>query len=232
MVSRPDAGWETRRKRSLGHDFAIIQLGLPGQINQIEFDTAFFTGNNVPQASVQAFESESSFDWGRKSIQGSAANPDLIAQVDETTREWLTICPTTRLGPGYEDTRKTRVDISSTKRWTHVRLNLYPDGGIARFRVFGRVSRDWKNEQKLVDLASVANGGRAIDWSNSHYGSPQRLLAVARSTGMHDGWETARNPDRPPIFELGSDGMIKMVGADWAIIELGHPGKISEYFSR
>ena len=52
-------GWETRRKRTLGHDWCIIELGLSGQIVGIDANTAFFTGNNVPAISIQAASLES-----------------------------------------------------------------------------------------------------------------------------------------------------------------------------
>ncbi|KAJ3252180.1 hypothetical protein HK103_001791 [Boothiomyces macroporosus] len=219
-------GWETRRKRTLGHDWCIIQLGLPGQIKGFDIDTAWFTGNNVPGCSIQAYCGE--LDLKRVSKRGSAAPKEEIERIGNLTKDWVTLCQT-KLSPGVPETRHTLVEIQNQKRWTHLRLNLYPDGGIARLRVYGTVLPDWsKMPKQIIDVASLQYGGKAIKWSNAHYGNPMRLLATARSTGMHDGWETARNPNRPPVFKLGNDGMIEMVGKDWAIIKLGHEATIKK----
>jgi allantoicase len=92
-------------------------------------------------------------------------------------------------------------------------------------RVFGTVVPNWDNLKGIVDLAALQNGGKALEFSNAHYGHPMRMLAPNRSTGMHDGWETARNPDRPAVYKM-VDGMIEMVGRDFAIISLGHSGMV------
>ncbi|KAJ3269284.1 hypothetical protein HDV01_001613 [Terramyces sp. JEL0728] len=202
-------GWETRRKRTLGHDWCVIQLGLP---------------DNVPGCSIQAYCGD--FHLERKSIRGAAANKEDIDRIHSQTKDWTMLCRT-KLSPGVAETRHTLLEIQNEKRWTHLRLNIYPDGGIARLRVYGTVLPSWSNlPKKIIDVASLQYGGKALLWSNAHYGSPMRLLAPKRSTGMHDGWETARNPNRPPVYKQGADGMIEMVGKDWATIKLGHTATI------
>jgi len=221
-------GWETRRKRTLGHDFCIIKLGFSGEIKEIDADTAFFTGNNVPALSIQGFCTDQRLEWGRKPIQGSAADPNLLEDVDKMTKNWTEIVPITPLKPGYPETRHNLIKVADTGRYTHLRVNLYPDGGLSRLRVMGTVHPDWKRVTAKIDLISLGWGGNVLEFSNAHYGHPQRLLAPKRSTGMHDGWETARNPNRPAIFKMGSDDMIEMVGKDWAVIQLGRSGNVSE----
>ncbi|EGF80222.1 hypothetical protein BATDEDRAFT_35127 [Batrachochytrium dendrobatidis JAM81] len=239
-------GWETRRKRTLGYDWCIIKLGLPGQIVAIDADTAFFTGNNVPAISLQAanLTDHQVVLSPRRSEMGSKATDDETkAALALKSHEWTTILPITPLGSGYPDTRHNIIPLPATdgskdakhaERWTHLRVNIHPDGGLARLRVYGSVVPDWAtlsvkhslSSKSQIDLGSLANGGKALIWSNAHYGSPLQLLAVSRSLGMFDGWETSRNPQRPREYVMGSDGMLVMPGSEWAIISLGTRGVI------
>lgn len=160
----------------------------------------------------------------RKSVRGSKASEADFEDVGKLkSDEWTTILKSTPLRPGVPETRHHFISIDSKDRFTHIRLNLYPDGGIARLRVYGIVIPDWTTITGTIDFASLGLGAKALSWSNAHYGSPMRLLAPERSTGMHDGWETARNPNRPAIFKLGADGMIEQKSSEWAIIQLGKP---------
>ena len=103
------------------------------------------------------------------------------------------------------------LDVRNDTIFTHVRLHIYPDGGIARLRIFGEVRADFTDVDGYVDLAAVEHGGRAIACSDEHYGSMHNLTAPGRGLNMGDGWETARR--RGP-------------GNDWVIIALGQPGVI------
>ena len=181
-------GWESRRRRGTGHDHCTICLGRPGVIKGVDIDTSHFTGNYPPAASLEACRSET--------------------DPDSSTR-WTEILPATNLGGNAHHFRT----IADERIWTHVRLHIYPDGGVARLRVYGQVHRDWSGKEKdqLADLGALGNGGRAIACNDSHYGSPQNLLAPGRGLNMGDGWETRRR--REP-------------GNDWAIIALGHRGRI------
>ncbi|KAI8895717.1 allantoicase-like protein [Globomyces pollinis-pini] len=221
-------GWETRRKRILGHDWCILKLGLSGSIVGVDADTAWFTGNNVPAFSIQAACLNEDLKIERVSKRGSKASDALLKEVEKIKSDkWTTILKSSPLKSGVPETRHNVFKVDSSERWTHLRINLYPDGGLSRLRVFGNVIPDWsKIPDGLIDIASLVYGGKALSWSNAHYGSPMRLLAPNRSTGMHDGWETARNPNRPPIFKLGPDGMIEMKGNEWTIIQLGRAATI------
>lgn len=183
-------GWETRRRRGGGYDYCIVKLGLPGIIKGMDFDTSHFTGNYPPAASLDACYSERA--------------------PDEKT-QWEPIIPATNL----QGNSHHYISVDSGKTWTHVRLNIYPDGGIARLRVYGQVQCNWekRDRSQIYDLIAMENGGRAIAWNDAHFGVPENILAPGRGVNMGDGWETRRR--REP-------------GNDWAIIALGHRGVIKE----
>ena len=181
-------GWESRRKRVAGHDFALIKLGLRGKIKGFDIDTSHFTGNYPPEVSIEACDSDQ-------------RHPD--------DQDWLEICAKTPLqGDSHH-----YIEVSDERAFTHLRLHIYPDGGIARLRVYGQVLPDWQklDQTKLIDLLGVENGGRALVCNDEHFGSMHNLNAPGRGINMGDGWETARR--RRP-------------GNDWVVLALGHVGDI------
>ena len=182
-------GWESRRKRGEGHDFCVIRL-CPGTIHGLDIDTSFFTGNYPPAASLEACHSGTTPDEGS---------------------DWITLIPSTSL----KGNSHHYFTIDNNACFTHVRLNIYPDGGVARLRVHGRVVSDVSALDKAAvhDLAAVELGARAIAWNDAHFGAVANLLNPGRGVNMGDGWETRRR--REP-------------GNDWCIIELGHPGKVEQ----
>lgn len=179
-------GWETRRRRSPGYDWAIIRLGLPGIVRSIVVDTSFFTGN-YPE---------------RASIEGCALEGDVPAD-----SPWTTLLPQVPL----LGNQANLFPVDAAPRVTHVRLNIFPDGGVARLRVHGEVIPDERvfRTGQPVDLAALTHGGMVVDCSDRHYGNPQHLLLPGPSTHMGDGWETRRR--RGP-------------GHDWAVVRLGRRG--------
>ncbi len=183
-------GWESRRKRVPGHDWCLVQLGVPGVIRGAVIDTAWFTGNYPEYASLEA-----------------ASCPD--GNWEKAT--WTEILPKSALA----GSAKNLFPIMSGETWTHLRLNSYPDGGIARLRVHGEVRPDWKKlkTQGLIDIAAIQNGGRAITANDVHYGNPESLTYPNRARVMGEGWETRRR--RGP-------------GNDWAILKLATKGKIQK----
>lgn len=183
-------GWESRRKRGPGHDWCIVRLGLPGVLHAIEYDTRHFTGNYAPAASLE----------GCFLTHG---DPD-------GTTEWFMIAKPVSLSG---DDRRV-IAIEATQPVSHVRLNIFPDGGMARLRLYGVPQVNWSSQdgpEDLVDLAALVNGGRPVAANDAHFGSPENLLAPGRGVNMGDGWETRRR--REP-------------GNDWCIIQLGCPGLI------
>jgi allantoicase len=181
-------GWETRRRRNGGYDHAIVKLGLAGEIKGIDIDTTHFTGNYPPAASLEACH--------------SVSDPD-------DNSDWQSLIASTSL----QGNSHHYFEIDNASCFTHVRLNIYPDGGIARLRIHGRVVSDVAAVDKTTpqDLASVTLGARAIAWNDAHFGAVANLLNPGKGVNMGDGWETRRR--REP-------------GNDWCIVELGHPGNI------
>ena len=181
-------GWESRRKRTPGHDHAVIRLGQRGRVAAIDIDTAFFTGNFPPEASVEAAD--------------TAGEP--------SEADWVEIVP--RRALNGDSHNLVTLAGGEPVRW--LRLHIYPDGGVARLRVYGTIAKDWSgvDPSEVVDLAAIENGGTAVAWNDAHYGHPANMLAPGRAPVMADGWETARR--RRP-------------GNDWCVLKLGTAGTIS-----
>jgi allantoicase len=181
-------GWESRRKRTPGNDWCIIKLGQPGIIRCADIDTHHFLGKHPPYASLDA----ACIDDGER----DRLLPDDIP--------WQSLLPKSALNPDSQNI----FPVTSTARWTHVRLNIFPDGGVARLRIFGEVAPDWSryNAADLIDFAAIPNGGLPIRTSDMFFGNVQNMLLPGRATTIGDGWETQRR--RGPGF-------------DWTVIRLG-----------
>lgn len=199
-------GWESRRKRGPGHDYAVVRLAAPGVIRGFDVDTSYFTGNYPPAARIEAC-----------AVSGDPG--------DGTA--WTEILPMTPLGPSAHHYLAAR----SESVWTHVRLHIYPDGGVARLRVYGEPHIDEiAMRGKVLDLASGLNGGRVMAYSDAHYGAFHRLLSPGRGINMGDGWETRRR--RTPgndwiIVALGARGVIEAVEIDTAHYKGNFPDSCS-----
>lgn len=224
-------GWETRRRRLPGHDWCLIKLGIPGVIHGIEIDTAFFTGNHAPRFSLQATTLTNKEDAclikRSEDMIGTAASSKTFEAVSKLQSEnWKELIPMTPLQPGYEETRHNYFPLDSNEIWTHLRLNMYPDGGIARLRVFGEAYCEELPPDTVIDLISVKNGGVCKGYSNAHYGHPRNLIKTGGSSSMADGWETARRSDRPPVIKCDPNGILEVTGTEWAVFRLGYVGNV------
>jgi allantoicase len=188
-------GWESRRKRGPGHDWCIVKLGLPGRIRGFDIDTDHFLGNYPEFASVD----------------GLPADPDTsVLELTEPGVPWTEVLPMRPLEGG----KRNLFGVASEDRWSHVRLNIFPDGGVARFRVHGEVLPDWERLLALrsaIDLASVEHGGVAILASDMFFSHKNNLIMPGRAAHMGEGWETRRR--RGP-------------GNDWIVVKLGAPGEV------
>jgi len=184
-------GWESRRKRTPGHDHAVIRLGQPAVIQGANIDTRHFTGNYPPAASLQGCRHDGDIP------DDDTVWTELLARVD------------------LRGDSQHLFDIESDEAWTHVRLNIFPDGGIARLRLYGFFHIDWsrRDPRETIDLLAVENGGRPIFANNEHFGILANIMAPGKGTDMGDGWETRRR--REP-------------GNDWAVVALGHAGTIED----
>ncbi|OSD06855.1 allantoicase [Trametes coccinea BRFM310] len=186
------SGWETRRHNP-AYDWCIIKLGTTGSINGFDIDTSHFNGNEAPQASVDILYSDD-----------DAPPP----QADDP--RWEELLPKVNLGPSS----RHLFTVPSSKPANYVKLNMYPDGGIARFRVYGLVAPIFPSDTAAVyDLAHVFSGGRVVFTSDQHFGVGSNLILPGRGKDMGDGWETKRS--RAPGHK------------DWAIIKLGDAGYLS-----
>ncbi len=183
-------GWESRRKRTSGHDWVIIKLGMRGVIAGVDIDTNHFLGNHPPYASLDA-----------ACVNGTPTDDD-----------WHEILAKKPLEPGSQN----YYEIDSNEEWTHLRLHIYPDGGVARLKVYGEVKPDWTHVSKedVVDLLAVENGGRVLSCNDMFFSHKDNLIMPGRGKNMGDGWETKRN--RTPN------------NCDWVILKLGHEGIVNQ----
>ncbi|NLU72752.1 allantoicase [Streptomyces sp. HNM0575] len=181
-------GWETRRRRGSGseaphpaaddHDWALVRLGAPGVVRGIVVDTAHFRGNHPRAVSVEA-----------ACVPGAPSPEELLA--DGT--EWTVLVPETAVG-GHAANGFT---VDGGRRCTHLRLNLHPDGGVARLRAYGEVAPDpgWLAALGTFDVVALENGGAVLDASDRFYSPPGNTILPGRSHRMDDGWETRRRRD-------------------------------------
>ena len=188
-------GWETRRRRSPGYDWAIVRLGLPGVIHTVDVDTTSFAGNAPSTCRVEAC-----------GVDGYPP-PD-------TLTDWRTIVPRTPLVPDQHNV----LTVEDPRRWTHVRLCVEPDGGVGRLRIEGEPVPDPRLYDGLtVDLLSQEIGGRVLSTTDAFYSSPEALLRPDRARTMGEGWETRRRRDGrhdTVVFKLGAAGLPQLIEID------------------
>lgn len=183
-------GWESRRKRVPGHDWCILRLGVPGRVRGVDIDTSHFLGNHPPFASLEGCE-----------VPDDTSPEALRDQVD-----WVPLLPPVPLRRGSHNLQA----VDHPGRISHVRLRIFPDGGVARLRVMGEpLPAPQPGEH---DLAALVHGGRALACSDMFFSPMSNLILPGRATYMGGGWETRRS--RPP-------------GMDWIIVALAGPGTLS-----
>ena len=188
-------GWESRRKRTPGHDWAVIQLATSGKIKGFDIDTNFFLGNHPPHASIEAAnltEGIDESDWDKIS--------------------WKEILQKSHLDAGSQNF----YECNSDEIFTHLRLHIYPDGGVARLRVYGEVFKNWNDvsTEQEIDLIAAINGGKALACNDMFFSAMSNLIIPGRGVNMGDGWETKRN--RTPN------------NRDWVIVKLAHQGIVDK----
>jgi allantoicase len=204
-------GWETRRRRQPGYDWAIVRLGAPGRITTIQVDTSFFTGNFPESCRVEACGQEGY--PGRRELDGLTG--------------WVEVVPQSPL----EGDRVNVFPVCDSRRFTHVRLSIFPDGGVARLRVSGQVLPDPRQfDGVTIDLASEAVGGALVSCSDDFYTSPSLLIRPDEAGTMGDGWEARRR--RGPgndfaIFQLGLEGDIRKVVVETIHFRYNASGEIA-----
>ncbi|WP_174492430.1 allantoicase [Acinetobacter sp. Marseille-Q1623] len=180
-------GWETRRKREAGYDWCIVRLGVSGMVSGFDIDTSFFTGNYPASASIEGCYAPDGELEGAK---------------------WIVLLENSNLSPDQH-----HFFDCVPHKITHIRLNIFPDGGIARLKVYGSVVMEHVDVTQQIDLIGLKNGGRIVAFSDAHFGHPNNLLSPEAGLNMGDGWETKRR--RAPGF-------------DWCIIALGQAGQVEK----
>ena len=180
-------GWETRRKRNKGNDYLILKLGKTGRIYKVDIDTSYFSGNHPSKVSLEACYSKK--------------------ELPDKNSKWITILKKTPTKANSHHFFK----IKNKSIFSHVRLNIFPDGGVARLRIYGSMDIKKKFGKKTFNLTSVLNGATPIVCNNEHFGRAENILAPGIGKNMGDGWETRRSRGK---------------NVDWLIIKCAAPGKI------
>ena len=182
-------GWETRRRRTKGFDYLIIKLGKPGKIFNVDLDTTHFSGNQPTHASLEACYSKN--------------------KPNKKTK-WIKILNKKKLNPNKNHNFKTNNKFT----FNYIRLNIFPDGGMARIRLFGKIDMKKVNtNEKTTNLSSVLNGASIVGCNNEHFGKAENVIAPGKGKNMGDGWETRRSRGK---------------NFDWLIIKFGKAGIISK----
>ena len=185
-------GWQGRRRNGRGHDWCIIKLGVAGTVHGVDIDTSHFHGDAAPFASIEG------------------ANVPLNAESEalRSETEWTQIVAPFALQPNGQNLQSAR----TVSVWTHVRIRVFPDGGVARLRVWGEPA-SVADPNTEVDLACAQHGGQAMACSSTALGSPVNLLKRQPAIDIRDGWEPQRN---------------RRLNGEWVVIRLGGPARIAE----
>lgn len=198
-------GWESRRKRNVGagndHDWCILRLGLPGRIKGFDVDTSYFVGNFPEAVSIEGME-----------LGGQLEDRDALEKGSLKSGQWTPLLPKSRVLGG----RSNWFPAEAASRMTHLRLKIFPDGGVARLRVYGEVIPNWeslKDSKGWIDTAAAASGGSVISCSDMFFGKKDHLILPGRAATMGEGWETKRR--RGPGF-------------DWIVVRLSATTQIRE----
>jgi len=199
-------GWETRRRRRKGFDHLIIKLGKPGKIFNVDIDTTHFSGNQPTHASLEACHSN---------------------KKPNNKSRWITILNKKKLGPNKNHNFK----IKNKSIFTHIKLNIFPDGGIARLRIYGEIEVKKVNfKNKIINLSSMLNGASIVGCNNEHFGSAENILAPGKGKNMGDGWETRRSRGNNfdwLIIKLGRTGIINRIEIDTHHFKGNYPDRCS-----
>ena len=182
-------GWETRRKRTKGNDYLILKLGKPGKIHKVDIDTSYFNGNQPNKVSLDAC-----FSKKKLPIKNT---------------KWINILKKKSTKPNSQHL----FNIKNKNIFTHVKLNIFPDGGVARIRIYGEMLTSKKFGKKTINLTSVLNGATPIACNNEHFGRAENILAPGIGKNMGDGWETRRSRGK---------------NFDWLILKCATAGKINK----
>ena len=209
-------GWESRRHRAPGNDWVIVRLGAAGTVSSVDIDTSFFTGNFPESARLEAT---------------GGPGYTSIAELLRADVEWVEIVPRSELRGDAHNV----FPVSDQRRFTHVRLSIYPDGGVARLRVLGRIVPDPRLFDGLtIDLAALENGGRIVTSSDGFYTSAGSMIRPGRARTMGEGWETRRRRDEGhdyAVIHLAAESMIRQLVVDTSHFKYNASESVALYAS-
>lgn len=204
-------GWETRRRREPGHDTCVVRLGLPGILEHVVADTAYFEGNYPEYCRLEGAYLEGHPD------------PETLAEDDDVWTEIVEKSP-------LEGDTKNPFDVDDAQAYTHLRFHIYPAGGVARLRVRGEVMPELERLRRMgeYDLAGVHNGGAVVDASDEFFGAASNLLLPGRAENMGDGWETRRSREDDHhdwvVLRLADRGEVERLEIDTEHFKGNYPG--------
>src|SRR5580765_3032999 len=203
-------GWETRRRRDVlpgepafdqAHDWCIVRLGARGIVHGVDVETTHFKGNFPETCMLETC------------VMPGA--PGTLTLDDLDRAGWHGALERSILRGDSHNL----FDIAGAPA-THVRLNIFPDGGVARLRVYGDVVSDWDalRREGEIDLSSTLHGGRVVGCSDMFFGSRHNLIMPGQARTIAEGWETKRR--RTPghdwtVIRLGAAGTIVRAAIDW-----------------
>ena len=200
-------GWETRRRRNKGFDYLIIRLGREGKISKVNIDTRHFNGNQPSHASIEGC-------YSKKNIP------------DKKTK-WKNILKKKKIKPNTCN----MFNIKNKSVFSHIKLNIFPDGGVARLRLFGKIdSKKLNFNNKIINLSSLLNGASIIACNNEHFGKAENILAPGKSKNMGDGWETRRSRGKNfdwLIFKCTTTNAVNKIQIDTHHFKGNYPDKCS-----
>jgi len=199
-------GWETRRKRNKGNDYLILKLGIPGKIHKVDIDTSYFNGNQPSKVSLEACSTKD--------------------KIPNKNSKWIKILNKKSTKPNSHHF----FSIKNKSTFTHIKFNIYPDGGVARLRVYGSIEIKKKFGKKIINLTSVLNGAVPIACNNEHFGRAENILAPGIGKNMGDGWETRRSRGKNfdwLILKCATQGTISKIQIDTHHFKGNHPDKCS-----
>ncbi|HEY2907838.1 MAG TPA: allantoicase [Vicinamibacterales bacterium] len=210
-------GWETRRRRDIAtvgsgaHDWCIVRLGARGIVRGVDVETTFFTGNYPEACAIDMCDL-----------------PALATLGELEVAAWRELLEKTAL----KGDSHNAIGIAAAAPATHLRLRIYPDGGVARLRVYGDVVADWNRlrQRGEVDLAAAEHGGVVVGCSDMFFGSRHNLIMPGDAINMGDGWETKRR--RGPghdwtIVRLAARGIVRRAEIDTRHYKGNAPGECS-----
>ena len=118
-------GWETRRRRGPGEDWAVIRLASEAVVERLELDTTNFKGNFPDRCAVDGI-----------------ALPDGAPLPDEG---WVPLLAEHPMQPHLRHV----LPALAQPPVTHVRLRSIPDGGVSRLRVHGQLTDEGRRRNGL-----------------------------------------------------------------------------------